>query len=65
MTATVEIGNDNTPVGGDLSLCAGCARLWVFNDDLTQREPTAEEREAMLAEPHIRKAIALVKGGKI
>jgi hypothetical protein len=36
----------NSPSPGTLSLCAECGIITVFADDLTQREPTAQELTA-------------------
>jgi hypothetical protein len=42
---------DATPVAGDVGICLECKTILVYNDDLSQREPTAEEIESMKADP--------------
>lgn len=34
-----------SPKPGDISICLNCAKVAVFDKDLTQRLPTAEEKE--------------------
>ena len=41
--ATQQAGGNAKPSKGDYSLCLKCARVSIFNQDLTQREPTNEE----------------------
>ena len=49
------------PVGGDVSICLYCARVGVYEDDLTIRKPTPEESLVFLADDDIFRAIQAVK----
>ena len=42
-----------SPVGGDMSICANCAELVVFNDDLTLRKPEYEDWLRVTSNPKI------------
>lgn len=42
-TATVKV---RKPKDGDASICIKCAKIWVFNNDLTMREPSAADIES-------------------
>jgi len=37
------------PVPGDVSLCFACAKVWLFDDGLLQREPTQSELDDILS----------------
>ena len=52
---------DAVPVGGDVSICLYCARVGVYEDDLSIRKPTPEERETFDKDDDIFKAVQAVK----
>ena len=41
--AALNTTDNNAPFPGALSICADCGHLMVFADDMSFREPTAEE----------------------
>ena len=57
------ITNDEkaVPVGGDVSICLYCAHIGVYEDDLSIRKPTPEERETFDKDDDIFKAVQAVK----
>lgn len=60
--ATVITDDENAiPVGGDVSICLYCARVSIYEDDLSLRKPTPKERETLDKDDGISKAISVVK----
>lgn len=49
LSASQGAGHNEKPVEGDVSICAYCARMWIFNADLSQREPTKEEEKEIMS----------------
>jgi len=43
LTAGVNV--QRRPAEGDAAICYGCAKLWVFRDDMTMSEPTDKDIE--------------------
>lgn len=41
--ASQQVRGDERPDARSISLCAGCAKIWIFNADRTLREPTEVE----------------------
>jgi len=64
MTATSEAYGDRTPSAGDASMCLMCGHIMVFNEDLTVREPTAEENAQIRSDPDIIQA-DIVRAGVV
>lgn len=54
LDAWTGITGDATPEAGDASICAYCAGLLVFADDLTPREPTETELAALVKDDPLR-----------
>ena len=52
---------DLTPDPGDVTICFHCGYIMAFNEDLTLRELTAEEKEEAMAEERVRIALSDVK----
>jgi len=59
--ATNPLGSDIIPPPGSLSLCIGCAGISIFNDDLTTRKPTEEEKEEILKDANVQRLIIELK----
>ncbi len=51
MTATSGAGHDEIPNEKDVTICFSCARINIFNADLTQREVTPEEEKEIMGGP--------------
>lgn len=47
------------PGPGDISICYSCGELAVFDDEMRQRAPTAEEAAFLANEPDIQTAKAV------
>lgn len=60
MDATKQFGGDAKPSEGDASICFNCKRLWVFNYDLTMRQPKPSEMESFANDPEIAQALARI-----
>lgn len=52
---------EGRPKPGDFSVCFYCAKLAVFADDMSLREPTAEEIRIAQKDPNIAGVIKSVK----
>jgi hypothetical protein len=44
---------DRIPEAGNVSICVACGYLQIFNDDLTLRDPTEQEREQLERNPNV------------
>lgn len=64
MDATAQYGGESKPSAGDASICFNCKKLWVFNADLTMREPNPSEQESFANDPDIAKALAAIDAVK-
>lgn len=63
MNRTIAAVHDDLhqdPRDADVSLCAKCSRIWLFNGDGTMRLPTAEEEKELMKEPEIIRARATI-----
>ena len=47
LTGATDMVNDSAPSGGDISVCAYCGAIMVFNPDLTLREATHGDIDAL------------------
>jgi hypothetical protein len=56
----MSTGHGQGPSPGDYSVCLGCGAPLLFDDDLSLRQPTSDELQAMLEEPEYRKALSAV-----
>lgn len=52
---------EGKPKPGDLSVCFGCCKLTVFDENLERRDLTEEEQADADADPHVREAIDRLK----
>jgi hypothetical protein len=48
--------DDNPPRGGNATICIQCGHAMIFNEDLTLREPTEEEKAEIDTDPIVREA---------
>jgi hypothetical protein len=51
--AASDLGSDESPSPGDISMCLGCGHLMAFTDDMTVRELTSEEMHEVAGDPYI------------
>ena len=62
---TCTTGDDVMPSPGDIGICIECKTILVYDENLSQREPTPEEIETFKADPEfwneINKAIYIAK----
>ena len=49
MDAASDARGDASPVPGDVSLCLKCAKVWLFDEGLLQREPSESELADILS----------------
>lgn len=64
MDCTTEAFGEGMPKAGDLSMCMMCGYLMVFNEDLTVRELTPEERVRVKSDPNVIRA-DIVRAGVV
>ncbi len=50
MDASKTLHDDSRPAENAVSICAGCGKIWLFNADMTMREPTEVELQLMRSE---------------
>ena len=58
---------DRRPKGGNASLCLGCGKVSLFNEDLTMRVPTKNEQLEIDVNPQVIEAqimLAGMRGGR-
>jgi len=56
MAAQITDGPTDPPLSGDISMCAECGMLSIFDDVLALRVMTTEEEDEVLSYPEIIKA---------
>lgn len=56
MIECTGVKTNYAPSPGDVSICAACGAIAVFNSDLTMREPTQDERERIERDPLVTEA---------
>jgi hypothetical protein len=54
--ASYAYADEINPTEGDYSMCLACGHIAVFNADLSLREPTPMEAEAIKKNPHVNHA---------
>lgn len=59
--ASAADGSPDAPSENDLAVCAYCARISIYNADLTLRSPTRDELDEAMSDPDVRAAIRAVK----
>ena len=52
---------ESQPQPGDLSVCITCGNLMIFTEDMSLREPTAQELRAVMANEEIADLINSVR----
>ena len=57
-----KASGDHKPKPNDFALCAYCAEVLVYDDELRTRMPTGTELEAFYATPELAKFQAAAKG---
>ena len=63
---TLEAASSTThvhlPSPGDVTVCAYCAEICVFTDDMKLRKPTCEEGAVLARDPEIAKVQEMFRG---
>lgn len=62
MDMATEAYGDTAPKPGDISLCAKCGVLAVFDEQMRQRAPTPAEALAFNADPRVIRAQIVLRG---
>ena len=63
LDANTHIGDPSVPKPGDVSICAACGQVGVFNDKLEVVEPTLSQMVSIMEHcgPLIERAQALIR----
>jgi len=61
LDATSQVGGESTPSEGDFTVCLKCGELWVFNNDITVREPTLKEFQIFSKLPEAKTVLQMKK----
>lgn len=61
LDGATQVGGENKPNPGDVSICVRCANVAVFDDDLKLRQPTAEEQKLFDEDLLISEAKVLIR----
>jgi hypothetical protein len=62
MDMTTQAFGDGKPSPGDVSLCAQCGAVAMFDADMNLRHPTSDEHQRLANDPRIIHAQILIRG---
>jgi hypothetical protein len=62
MNQSTAAYGDDKPKSGDVSICANCGHIAVFDEQLNLREPTPEEQKELDSDQRIIHAQILIRG---
>lgn len=62
MDATTGVDTGTVPADGDFTVCIICGFIWVFNDDLTLREPTDKDMHYLEQDPSLAVLLSRIRG---
>ena len=61
LNEVTNLSSENKPYPNAFTVCYYCARILVFNDDMTLRRPTTEDEARLVEIPARLKAIRIVQ----